>query len=194
MRTYEDEFVFERGIGTRDLGQDVVAVETLLVEADADLDAALAAAARVLSRGGMLGIDLVPDLPRWQEYQRHVSLEGPMRGGRRVMLIESVRQDRRRRLTIFNQEFVERHGRERAVHRFSLAFRTVTVPEVARRLECAGFTVDNARNISVKPMTSNPCLPVTTAVLILSGMAISLPGYHLKTRPINASGRSRNVL
>ena len=109
---------------------------------DADLDAVLSAAARVLSRGGILGIDLVPDLPRWQEYQRHVSLQGLMRGGRRVMLIESVRQDRRRRLTTFNQEFVERHGRERAVHRFSLVFRTVTVPEVARRLEDTGFTVD----------------------------------------------------
>ncbi len=109
---------------------------------DADLDATLAAASRVLPRGGTLGIDLVPDLPRWREYQRRVRLRGPMRGGCRVTLIESVRQDRRRRLTIFDQEFVERQGRARTVHRFSLAFRTVTVPEVARRLECAGFMVD----------------------------------------------------
>ena len=109
---------------------------------DADLDATLAAAARVLPRGGTLGIDLVPDLPRWQEYQRQVSLRGPMRGRRRVTLIESVRQDRRHRLTIFDHEFVESQGRERTVHRFSLTFRTVTVPDVARRLECAGFTVE----------------------------------------------------
>lgn len=107
-----------------------------------DLDAALEAAFRVLSRGGTLGIDLVPDLPRWQEYERRVRLRGPMGRDHRVTLVESVRQDRRRQLTVFEQEFIEYRGHERVTHRFSIAFRTVTVPEAAARLERAGFAVD----------------------------------------------------
>ena len=38
---------------------------------DADFDAVIGSAARVLARGGILGIDLVPDLSRWREYKRH---------------------------------------------------------------------------------------------------------------------------
>jgi hypothetical protein len=53
-----------------------------------------------------------------------------------------VRQDRRRRLTIFDQEYVERRGTSRTVHRFSLTFRTVSVPQMGRRLETAGFRVE----------------------------------------------------
>ncbi len=109
---------------------------------DTDLTATLRAAAAVLPRGAMLGVDLVPDLPRWDEYRRQVSLQGWMSGGRHVTLVESVRQDRARRLTIFDQEFVEHHGGRRGVHRFSLVFRTLAVPQVARRLERAGFRID----------------------------------------------------
>lgn len=109
---------------------------------DSDLDAALATVARVVSRGGILGIDLVPDLPRWDEYQRRVSLRGSMSGGRRVTLVESVRQDRRRRLTVFDQEFLERRGRQNVASRFSIAFRTITVSEITAKLERAGFSVD----------------------------------------------------
>ncbi len=109
---------------------------------DDDLDAALTAAARVLPPGGTLGIDLAPGLARWREYEREVGLRGAMSGGRRVALIESVRQVRRRGLTIFDQEYVEWRGSRRTVHRFSIAFRTVTVPRMVDRLERAGFTVD----------------------------------------------------
>ena len=109
---------------------------------DADLAAALDAAARVLARGATLGIDLAPDLPRWEEYERRVSLRGPMSGGRRLTLVESVRQKPQAGLTIFDQEFIEWRERRRTVHRFSLAFRTVTVPQMAERLEAAGFRVD----------------------------------------------------
>ena len=56
-------------------------------------------------------------------------------------MIESVRQDRRRRLTIFEQRYVERTDQGVAEHRFELTFRTLTVPEMTRRLERAGFTV-----------------------------------------------------
>ena len=109
---------------------------------DADFDAVIGSAARVLARGGILGIDLVPDLSRWQEYKRHKSLEGPFGHGRHVTLVESVRQDRRRRLTFFDQEFIEREGKKRKVHQCSITFRTLTVPEGTRRLERVGFRVD----------------------------------------------------
>ena len=61
--------------------------------------------------------------------------------GGSLTLIESVRQDTRRRLTIFDHEYVERRGRERRVHRFSLTFRTLSVPQMSRRLETAGFRI-----------------------------------------------------
>ena len=109
---------------------------------DADLTATLRAATAVLPRGAMLGVDLVPDLPRWDEYRRHVSLQGRMSGGRHVTLFESVRQDRERRLTIFDQEFVERRGHMRTAHRFSLVFRTLSVRQMRGRLRRAGFTIE----------------------------------------------------
>jgi hypothetical protein len=52
-----------------------------------------------------------------------------------------VRQDPRRRLTIFDQEFTERRSGRRRVHRFSLTFRTLAVPQMVRRLERSGFEV-----------------------------------------------------
>lgn len=109
---------------------------------DEDLAATLEAVAGVLARGGTFGIDLVPELARWREYHRRVGLRGPLGGGRRVTLIESVRQLREHGMTVFDQEFLEWRGRQRTVHRFSLAFRTVTVQQVAERLERAGFRVD----------------------------------------------------
>ena len=97
----------------------------------------------VLRRGGTFAIDLVPDLPRWQEYERRVSLRGRRAGGAtRITLIESVRQDRPRGLTIFDQEFVERRGRSRAVHRFSLAFRTLSMRQMTGRLRRVGFDIE----------------------------------------------------
>jgi hypothetical protein len=106
-----------------------------------DLKATLAAAARVLPKGGRFVIDLVPDLPRWSEYSRRKSLAGRFGRGR-ITLIESVRQERAKGLTHFDQEYVVRNGRKRNVHTFSLTFRTVSVPGMRRRLEAAGFRVD----------------------------------------------------
>lgn len=108
---------------------------------EADLRATLEAVHAALARGGLFAIDLVPDLPRWSEYSRRVSLAG-RRGRAHVVLTESVRQDRRRRLTIFDQEYAERRGRQRQVRHFSLTFRTLSVPQMRRRLEAAGFRVD----------------------------------------------------
>ena len=108
-----------------------------------DLKATLDAVHGVLHRGGTFGLELVADLPSWEEYRKRVSLTGWRRkpGGAHVTLTETVRQDRVRRLTIFDQEFTERRGRTRRTHRFSLTFRTLTVPQMVRRLEAAGFEV-----------------------------------------------------
>jgi SAM-dependent methyltransferase len=106
-----------------------------------DLRATLDEVFGALRRGGLFAIDLVPDLPRWSEYERRISLAGRLRGGH-VTLTESVRQDRGKRLTIFDQEYQERRGRQRSVRRFSLTFRTLSVPQMRRRLESAGFRVD----------------------------------------------------
>jgi ubiquinone/menaquinone biosynthesis C-methylase UbiE len=106
-----------------------------------DLVETLHSVRRVLRRDGVFGIDLVPDLPRWSEYDRRVTLSGSRDARTHLTLRETVRQDRRRRLTMFDQEYVERRGREERVHRFALTFRTLTVPEMRRRLEKAGFEV-----------------------------------------------------
>jgi len=110
---------------------------------EADLSATLAAVHDALKPGGTFGLELVADLPSWEEYKRRVSLRGWRReqGGAHVTLVETVRQDRAKRLTIFDQEFTERQGRTRRVHRFSLTFRTLSVPQMVRRLEKAGFVV-----------------------------------------------------
>jgi len=109
---------------------------------DPTLDAALDEARRTLRRDGTLGIDLVSDLASWSEYGRRVKLRGPAgRGLAQVTLIESVRQDRARGLTLFDQEFVERRGSISRSHSFSLAFRTVSVEDMTARLERHGFRV-----------------------------------------------------
>jgi SAM-dependent methyltransferase len=109
-----------------------------------DLASTLEAVHGVLERGGRFGLELVADLPSWEEYRKRVSLSGWRRrtGGAHVTLVETVRQDRARKLTIFDQEFTERRGRQRRTRRFSLTFRTLTVPQMVRRLEKAGFAID----------------------------------------------------
>lgn len=109
---------------------------------DADLRAALAAVARVLESGGTFVMELVADLPAWREYSEVTKLRG-WRPGRKahLTLIESVRQDRVRRLTVFEQQFVETRAGRKHSKRFSLAFRTVSVAQMARRLERAGMKV-----------------------------------------------------
>jgi ubiquinone/menaquinone biosynthesis C-methylase UbiE len=108
-----------------------------------DLAATLTEVRRVLRPGGTFGMELVADLPSWEEYRKRVSLKGwrGRRGGAHVTLVETVRQDRARRRTIFDQEFTERRDGRTRVHRFSLAFRTLSVPQMARRLEKAGFEI-----------------------------------------------------
>ncbi len=110
---------------------------------DRDLTATLRSVSAALATGGTFGIDLVPDLAVWAEYENRVSLKGRRSPkGSHLTLIESVRQDPARRLTIFDQRYVERRGAKRAERRFSLTFRTMSVPQMTRRLDRAGFRVD----------------------------------------------------
>jgi len=106
-----------------------------------DLTSTFESVARVLKRGGLFAIDVVPDLPKWDEYRNRISLRG--RHGRHttLTLVETVRQDRARRLTIFDQEYRARTGSNWRIHRFSLTFRTLSVPQLTRRLERAGFRI-----------------------------------------------------
>ena len=116
---------------------------------DVDLAAALGESARVLRSGGQFVVDLVPDLPRWTPYRGRVRLRGRQRAGTTVTLVESVRQDKRRKLTIFDETFLEQpvgrtNGRrvKPVTRRFSLTFRTLPLAETRRRLVRAGFTID----------------------------------------------------
>jgi SAM-dependent methyltransferase len=117
-------------------------LQSLLVERD--LTRTLEAVARVLTRKGIFGLELVADLPAWSEYSKRVSLRG-RRGpsGKPITLVESVRQDRRRKITRFEQEFIEGRGPAATRRTFSLAFRTVTVPQMVARLEKAGLEVSS---------------------------------------------------
>lgn len=108
------------------------------------LEATLTSVARVLKRGGTFGIDLVSDLPSWREYENRAKLQGTRGTGRNLVhitLVESVRQHHRRGITTFDQEFIERRGRNVRRHRFTLSFRTVSVEDMAVRLDRAGFRV-----------------------------------------------------
>ena len=109
---------------------------------DRALAATLESVSRVLARGGRFGIDLVPDVPNWREYANRVQLRGRAAHGAHLTLIESVRQDPRRRLTTFDQRYVERRGGKTIEHRFELTFRTVSVKMMTARLERAGFSID----------------------------------------------------
>jgi SAM-dependent methyltransferase len=106
-----------------------------------DLRATLESVAHVLRRGGTFGIDLVPDVPNWREYEGRVQMVGRTRGGGRLTLVESVRQDPGRHLTTFDQRYVERRGGRTTEHCFELTFRTLSIPQMRRRLERAGFRV-----------------------------------------------------
>lgn len=108
-----------------------------------DLSATLDSVARVTAPRGLFGIDLVPDVPRWSEYRNRVTLHERTRRGSTITLTESVRQDRARHLTIFDQRFLERRPSVRPVVRhFALTFRTLSVQQVVRRVEKRGFEVE----------------------------------------------------
>lgn len=110
---------------------------------DGVLARTLESVVRVLKPGARFGLELVPDVPRWQETDRRVSLvglEGPH--GKPVTLIESVHQDRARRVTTFEHEFLEGTGKARRSLTFTIRFRTIQIPAMVRRLERVGLEVE----------------------------------------------------
>jgi SAM-dependent methyltransferase len=109
---------------------------------DRDLKATLESVADVLAPGGLFGVDLVPDVPNWREYSNRVQMKGRAAGGSHLTLVESVRQDREKHLTIFEQTYIERRGPLIRRHSFDLTFRTLPIPTFTRRLERAGFAVE----------------------------------------------------
>ena len=108
---------------------------------DRDLRDVLASVRGVLQPGGTFAIDLVPELSSWREYTRRVTLRGQTSGGTRVRLVESVRQDPSRKLTSFDQEFIEGRGLTSRSHRFTLVFRSLSVRQMTGRLRRAGFRI-----------------------------------------------------
>ena len=106
-----------------------------------DLTAALKSIARVLPRGGAFGLDLVPDVANWDEYTNQRRFHGRA-GAAMLTLYESVRRDRRRGLTTFEERYVVQRGRQVREHRFDLVFRTLTVPAMTRLLRRAGFDIE----------------------------------------------------
>jgi ubiquinone/menaquinone biosynthesis C-methylase UbiE len=108
---------------------------------DADFDATLAETARLLRNGGRFGLELIPELAKWQSYQRQVRFRGKL-GRAQVTLVESVRQDRRRGLTIFDEEFTVREGGRARRHRFPLTFRTMPMDIILEKLGRTGFDVE----------------------------------------------------
>lgn len=115
-------------------------LQSLLVERD--LTATLASVHDVLAPGGRFGVDLVPDVPQWREYRNRVQMKGRLGRSSHLTLVESVRQRPRQHLTIFEQCYIERRGASTREHRFELRFRTLSMKQMRRRLERAGFTVD----------------------------------------------------
>jgi ubiquinone/menaquinone biosynthesis C-methylase UbiE len=110
---------------------------------DAMLARTMREANRVLEPGGVFGLDLVPDVPKWREYTRKVvffSPEGPR--GLPITLRETVRQDRDKGLTTFEHEYVEGRGPAKQVTPFTIRFRTLPLPAIAGRVERAGFDVE----------------------------------------------------
>jgi ubiquinone/menaquinone biosynthesis C-methylase UbiE len=108
-----------------------------------DLRRTLVSVQSVLRPGGTFAMELVPDVPQWGEYEHRVSHVGHRQGGSaRISLVESVRQDRSRQLTVFEQEFTERRDRCRTTQRFSLTFRTLSMRQMTGRLRRAGFTIE----------------------------------------------------
>jgi ubiquinone/menaquinone biosynthesis C-methylase UbiE len=109
-----------------------------------DLDAALAEAARLLKRHGRFGLELIPELADWQTYQKQIRFRGRL-GAAHVTLVESVRQDRRRGITVFDEEFTMRQGGKIRTHRFPLTFRTLPMHVILRKLARAGFETETVQ-------------------------------------------------
>ena len=116
-------------------------LQSLLSERD--LKATLADVARVVEPDGIFGLELVADLPAWGEYRKRVSLQRPAEPGWRPRHAGGVGPPgpgpRPDDLRPGVRGAEGRHTRRR---RFALTFRTLSVPQMTRRLEAAGFRAE----------------------------------------------------
>lgn len=109
---------------------------------DEDFSASLRESRRLLKPGGWFGFELIPELKDWKAYQRQVVFRGKL-GSANVTLRESVRQDRKRGVTIFDEEFTVSRGGVSRRYRFPLAFRSLPMERVLELLTGAGFSVES---------------------------------------------------
>jgi SAM-dependent methyltransferase len=107
-----------------------------------DLAAALRAAAHVIAPGGVFWIDIAVEVASWPEYRNRVRWRQRPDAPRDATLIESVRQDRARRLTVFRQQYTQRRRRRTITRDFDLCFYTPSVRQLHAMLRRAGFHVD----------------------------------------------------
>ena len=109
-----------------------------------DLQATLAAVHRVLQKGGTFGVELVADLPSWQEYREARQPQGlAAPTGRRARHADRDGAPGPQAGADDLRSGVHRAARPEDARRatFSLAFRTLSVPQMVRRLEKAGFEI-----------------------------------------------------
>lgn len=110
------------------------------------LAAALRAVAGVLTPGGSVWIDIAIEVPRWPEYRNRVRWRQPEGSTRDATLVESVRQDRARRMTIFRQVYTGRRRSGTIKRDFELCFYTPTLTQLRAQLASAGLVMDQPRD------------------------------------------------
>jgi ubiquinone/menaquinone biosynthesis C-methylase UbiE len=110
------------------------------------LAAALRSVARVLAPGGSVWIDLAVEVPRWPEYRNRVRWRQPKDSTRDATLVESVRQDRATRMTIFRQVYTQRRRRGTIKRDFELCFYTPSLSQLRSQLAAAGLAMEPPRD------------------------------------------------
>ena len=116
-------------------------LQSLLSERD--LTATLADVARVVEPDGIFGLELVADLPSWGEYRKRVSLRGRRTpgGAQSPWSSRSARIGPRGSRSSTRSSSSGAAGTTRR-HAFALTFRTLSVPQMSRRLAAAGFRIE----------------------------------------------------
>jgi SAM-dependent methyltransferase len=107
---------------------------------------ALNAVSRVLAPGGSVWIDVAVEVPRWPEYRNRVRWRQPKNSTRDATLVESVRQDRAKRMTIFRQVYTQRRRSGTIRRDFELCFYTPSLSQLRSQLAAAGLTVEPPRD------------------------------------------------
>ena len=120
----------------------------------AALAAALHAISRVLAPGGSVWIDVAVEVPRWPEYRNRVRWRQPKDSTRDATLVESVRQDRATRMTIFRQVYTQRRRRGTIKRDFELCFYTPSLSQLRSQLASAGLVMEPPRDYDGRAWTS----------------------------------------